>query len=85
MRMRADTVRGVAGFMALALVVMVGLLMVFAASACAPDDGVQVPGNTARVRRYIDGEAGVVCWVSTAGCGIDCMPVGDTWLSVMRP
>lgn len=40
---------------------------------------------TPTVGRYIDDDAGVICYVVTRGIptaawGISCLPIGDTWL-----
>lgn len=48
----------------------------------APDDARVVVGQriTGAFYRYVDAEAGVVCW--THSDAIDCMPIGETKLSL---
>lgn len=51
-------------------------------SSCAPSqtfDGTEVTRN---IFRYVDDEAGVVCWIygGYQKGGIDCMPIGETAL-----
>ena len=63
------------------------LLLVLVLAACEPSGEkpkqaeVGYIGNS--VYRYVDKEAGVVCWrICSGGCGIDCLPINETELVI---
>ena len=61
------------------VLLVVCLVVILCLSGCGSPSG-DYTGNS--VERYIDKEAGVVCWVYTAPYrgGLDCMPLNETLL-----
>ena len=61
------------------ILLVVLLLVVLGLSGCGSASGDYTGSG---VQRYIDNEAGVVCWVYTAPYrgGLDCMPLNETLL-----
>jgi hypothetical protein len=62
--------------------VLIIVLMSLCLMGCGPenvDEGVELPYDVS-VYRYIDGEAGAVCWVYYTRGGISCLPISDTIL-----
>ncbi len=64
---------------------LVAIIFIIIFVSCAPatkGDGVglEVANPTTDITRYVDKEAGVVCWISWSNA-ISCMPIKDTLLS----
>lgn len=55
-------------------IIIVLVMVTFVFASCAP-----ARSGDQSVKRYIDDDAGVVCWTYVPG-GIDCMPISDTGL-----
>lgn len=66
------------------------ILLVILVSACAPavtPDKTYFEENIrGNVRRFVDDEANVVCWIYSAGYkgGISCLPLGETSLQKIK-
>jgi len=69
------------------IVLFVLLAVVLLTVSCAPNYDAnstsdEIDGNAGvGVVRYIDYEAGVVCWIFRFGESVSCMPISDTLLS----
>lgn len=63
---------------------LLGLLLLLVACGPAGEPQKQVNGGSVGhgISRYVDNEAGVVCWVYDGfkSAGIDCLPIGETGL-----
>jgi flagellar basal body-associated protein FliL len=71
------------------IVLVILIVLVLLLASCAPatyggnntaSEG--VANNNVDVIRYIDAEAGVVCWIFRLGASAACMPISETQLIV---
>lgn len=64
------------------LVLALALVLIVGCAPAMPDD-VELVSNNIPIRRYVDEEAGVVCWMYYSN-GISCLPVDQTKLEVTQ-